>query len=173
MAYYSYYHSPIGKIYLLCRESALAGRWFEGQKYFALSPLAKEAVPDDGGYMPRVKQALDMYFAGENPDMKKLNLAPAGGEFRRIVWELLRRIPYGQTVTYGSLAKKAAQIMGKSSMSAQAVGGAVGHNPISVIVPCHRVLGSDGSLTGYAGGTDKKLWLLRHENPKIDTAIKI
>lgn len=92
-----------------------------------------------------------------------LPLSPQGSEFAKLIWSLLCDIPYGETTTYGALAAKAAEAMGRAHMSAQAVGGAVGHNPISIIIPCHRVLGANGSLTGYAGGLERKLFLLNHE----------
>ena len=106
--------------------------------------------------------------AGERPESGELKLDPGGGEFRRTVWEELCRIPYGSVTTYGALARTVAARLGRASMSAQAVGGAVGHNPISILIPCHRVVGADGSLTGYAGGIDKKLWLLDHEGVETD-----
>ena len=106
---------------------------------------------------------LDRYFAGKRPDPSELPLKPEGSPFRQAVWQLLLEIPYGQVTTYGQLAKKMAELMGRQSMSAQAVGGAVGHNLISIIIPCHRVVGTDGSLTGYAGGLEKKIRLLELE----------
>ena len=102
---------------------------------------------------------LDRYFAGENPDIEGTPLAPCGSSFRQMVWQILCGIPAGQTMTYGQIAKKIAEKTGKTTMSAQAVGGAVGHNPISIIIPCHRVVGTNGSFTGYAGGIDKKMAL--------------
>lgn len=109
------------------------------------------------------KDWLEAYFAGERPDASQLALAPAGSPFRQAVWRMLREIPYGATTTYGEIARKMAALTGKPGMAAQAVGGAVGHNPISLIIPCHRVIGAGGSLTGYAGGLAQKVWLLRHE----------
>ena len=125
------------------------------------------------------KQWLDQYFAGEAPAIADLPLAPIGSEFRQAVWKILEEIPYGQVVTYGQIAEKMALDMGRSTMSSQAVGGAVGHNPISIIIPCHRVVGSDGSLTGYAGGLPNKIKLLTLEGvdmtdlyvPKQGTAL--
>ena len=106
---------------------------------------------------------LDIYFSGQKPDfLPKLHLI--GTDFQREVWDILLEIPYGQTVTYGEIARKIADKRGLKTMSAQAVGGAVGHNRVSVIVPCHRVIGSDGSLTGYAGGIERKIKLLEIEN---------
>lgn len=109
------------------------------------------------------KNWLDRYFAKQKPDIKELPLAPIGNEFRQAVWKILCEIPYGEVTTYGEIAKKIAKIMNKSAMSAQAVGGAVGKNPVSIIIPCHRVVGTNGSLTGYAGGIDIKVKLLEHE----------
>ena len=125
------------------------------------------------------KRWLDRYFAGKKPEISELPLAPMGSAFQQGVWELLCEIPYGQVTTYGEIAKKMAARMGKSSMSGQAVGGAVGHNPISIIIPCPRVVGANGSLTGYAGGIKKKVKLLEHEGvdlqkffiPKEGTAL--
>lgn len=162
--YYSVtYDSPVGKLYIVSDEASLVGLWLEGQKYFkaGLKELPIENV--DLPVLKAVKLWLDHYFAGKRPAISALSLNPQGSEFRKVVWNLLCEIPYGQTTTYGEIAKEAARRMGKESMSAQAAGGAVGHNPISIIIPCHRVLGSDGSLTGYAGGLDKKLKLLQHE----------
>lgn len=123
----------------------------------------EEKEEPDTGILPRTKEWLDRYFAGKRPAISELALAPAGSEFRRAVWKILCEIPYGEVTTYGEIARKIAKQLGMESMSAQAVGGAVGHNPISIIIPCHRVVGSDGSLTGYAGGLEKKLWLLTLE----------
>ena len=160
MYFQTSYSSPIGEITLAGNGENLTGLWFVGQKYYPTFSMAQD---DSLAVFSEIKRWLDAYFAGERPDPNALPLAPAGSGFRQPVWELLLRIPYGQTTTYGALAKEAAKRLGLASMSAQAVGGAVGHNPISVIIPCHRVLGADGSLTGYAGGVDKKRWLLTHE----------
>ena len=113
------------------------------------------------------KKWLDDYFDGEQPAITELPLAPKGSEFRQAVWRLLQEIPYGQVITYGEIAKKIAAEMGRVSMSSQAVGGAVGHNPISIIIPCHRVVGSNGSLTGYAGGLANKIKLLTLETVEM------
>jgi len=126
-----------------------------------------------------VKKWLDRYFTGEQPDISELPLAPIGGEFRQGVWKILCEIPYGKVITYGDIAKRIAMKMGKESMSSQAVGGAVGHNPISIIIPCHRVVGSNGSLTGFSGGVGMKVKLLELESvdmrglfiPKKGTAL--
>ena len=168
MVYTTHYQSPLGALLLAARGDALAGLWLEGQKYF-LGSLKEPAEPMEGH--PVLLQAgdwLSRYFAGKRPDSGELKLDPGGGEFRRTVWEELCRIPYGSVTTYGALARTVAARLGRASMSAQAVGGAVGHNPISILIPCHRVVGADGSLTGYAGGIDKKLWLLDHEGVETD-----
>ena len=114
-----------------------------------------------------MKSWLDRYFAGRKPDISELSLAPAGSEFRQEVWRILCEIPYGEVVTYGSIAKRMAEKMGRETMSSQAVGGAVSHNPISIIIPCHRVAGADGSLTGYAGGIQTKVKLLELEGADL------
>ena len=162
MTYTMHYDSPLGKILLAADEEGMTGVWFEAQRYFA----AKLPPENDEGTMPVLGDAcrwLDVYFSGREPDFTpKLHLI--GSDFRQAVWALLLQIPYGQTTTYGALAKQLAEINGGKRGSAQAVGGAVGHNPVSIIVPCHRVVGSDGSLTGYAGGIEKKIRLLTLEN---------
>lgn len=156
------YDSPVGLLTLAAADDGLKGLWIEGQKYFAGTLDA----PMKEGSNPHLEAAcawLDSYFAGESPSLDSLTLAPIGSEFRQVVWQLLLSIPYGEVRTYGQLAQEAARRLGRERMSAQATGGAVGHNPISIIIPCHRVVGADGSLTGYAGGLDKKRALLEHE----------
>lgn len=136
------------------------------RKECGMDEYEKEYSVDDKMAIENLKKAvkwIERYFDGEQPEIKELVLAPKGSEFRQIVWKNLCEIPYGKVATYGELAKKVAVQMGKERMSAQAVGGAVGHNPISVIIPCHRVVGADGSLTGYAGGIEKKRMLLEME----------
>lgn len=160
MLFSTTYDSPLGRIVLASDGEALTGLWFAGQKYFPTAPMERR---DGLSVLNAARLWLDAYFAGAHPDAGALPLAPAGSDFRLLVWRLLLKIPYGQTTTYGALAEQAAQALGLTSMSAQAVGGAVGHNPISIVIPCHRVLGADGSLTGYAGGVEKKRWLLAHE----------
>lgn len=167
MIHTTYYNSPLGPLYLAGEGEALVGAWFEGQKYFARTLPAQREERET----PALKQTrdwLDQYFAGERPAIDKLPLAPKGSPFRQVIWQLLTEIPCGQVTTYGQLGKEAARRLGKETMSAQAVGGAVGHNPISVIIPCHRVVGSDGSLTGYAGGLDIKIALLEHEGVDME-----
>lgn len=155
------YDSPIGKLTLAGDGDSLIGLWMQGQKYFGRTLVGKP----DSVRLPVFERAaawLDRYFAGEAPEID-FPLAPQGREFSELVWKALVEIPYGQTTTYGAIAKKLAERLGRGMVAARAVGGAVGHNPISIIIPCHRVLGADGSLTGFAGGVDKKEWLLRHE----------
>lgn len=135
--------------------------WFEGQKYFALY-LDKEHEEKELPVFEEAKRWLDIYFSGKNPDFQ-VPLHFTGTDFQNEVWEILYAIPYGQTTTYGEIAAQLAKKRGLPRMSAQAVGGAVGHNEISIIVPCHRVVGASGSLTGYAGGIEKKIELLRLE----------
>ena len=166
MQYISHYRSPIGDILLAADSIGLTGLWFEGQKYFARC-LDKEHEENEISLFPIVKHWLDIYFSGEEPGFS-VPLHFTGMAFQNEVWEILRSIPYGQTMTYGDIARQLAQKRGLAHMSAQAVGGAVGHNPVSIIVPCHRVIGANGSLTGYAGGIEKKLRLLVLEG--IDTS---
>lgn len=161
MMYTLHYDSPLGGILLAADEVGLTGLWFEGQKYFARTLDAVHQEQENAA-LSSAKHWLDIYFSGQEPDFTPL-LHPIGSPFRQEVWELLRQIPYGQTTTYGALAEKLAAKRGLSRMSAQAVGGAVGHNEISIIIPCHRVVGTNGGLTGYAGGIDKKVKLLTLE----------
>lgn len=156
------YASPLGSLLLAAEKEALTGLWLPGQKYYAAG-LPEDAAEDPSHpILQTAADWLDAYFAGEKPEAQALKIAPRGSEFQRLVWELLRDIPYGETTTYGTLAAKAETRLGRKT-AARAVGAAVGRNPISIIIPCHRVLGADRSLTGYAGGLDKKEWLLRHE----------
>lgn len=166
MQYISHYQSPMGDILLAADETGLTGLWFEGQKYFALY-LDQEHTERELPVFDQAKKWLDIYFTGREPDFK-VPLHFIGTEFQNQVWELLYAIPYGQTTTYGEIAKQLAAKRGLARMSAQAVGGAVGRNEISIIVPCHRVVGANGSLTGYAGGIDKKIALLKLEGALKD-----
>ena len=157
--------------------TGLRGLWFDGQKYFARD-LSAERIEQNTPALTEAKRWLDIYFAGKEPDFLP-PLHPAGSAFRQSVLEILLKTPYGQTITYGDIARQLAARRGLANMSAQAVGGAVGHNEISVIIPCHRVVGANGSLTGYAGGIDKKIKLLELERadmtqlfvPKKGTAL--
>lgn len=160
MEYTHPYDSPLGAITLASDGEALTGLWFSGQRYFA-STLAEEHKERDLPVFEQTAAWLDLYFSGKRPDFTP-PLRPRGSLFRRAVWELLLAIPRGETTTYGQLAAALEARTGRR-VSARAVGGAVAHNPISLIIPCHRVLGADGSLTGYAGGTERKLRLLRLE----------
>ena len=168
MYYKTTYESPIGGLTLASNEDYLVGVWTENQKYFGATLLEEPAEKADLPLFDTVRLWLDRYFAGEKPAISQLPMAPIGSEFRQTVWGILCQIPYGETATYGEIAKEAAQRLGRPRMSAQAVGGAVGHNPISIIIPCHRVVGSNGSLTGYAGGIGKKVWLLSHEGVEMN-----
>lgn len=161
MQFISHYQSPLGTMTLACDEAGLVGVWFDAQKYFG-STLAAGAIE---GTTPILSDAvcwLDDYFRGVRPNYIP-NLSLKGSNFRLKVWSFLQEIPYGQTTTYKALAEKVARSERKMQMSAQAIGGAVGHNPVSIIVPCHRVVATDGSLTGYAGGLERKAALLRLE----------
>ena len=177
MTFIQHYDSPLGGILLVADEIGLTGLWFDGQKYFARD-LSAERVEQNTPALSEAKRWLDIYFTGREPDFTP-PLHPIGSAIRRDVWEMLLQIPYGQTITYGGIARQLAAKRGLPRLSAQAVGGAVGHNEISVIIPCHRVVGTNGSLTGYAGGIDKKVKLLELERtdmtglfvPKKGTAL--
>ena len=172
-----HYDSPLGGILLAADEIGLTGLWFDGQKYYA-DRLPAARTEQETPVLAETKRWLDRYFSGREPDFLP-PLHPAGSAFQQAVWALLLQIPYGQTVTYGELARQLAEKQGRPRMSAQAVGGAVGHNKISIIIPCHRVVGTGGSLTGYAGGIDRKVKLLALEQadmtrffvPKTGTAL--
>ena len=161
MLYTSCYSSPLGQLLLAGDEAGLTGLWFEGQKYYPHSlPPACEArgLP----LFEAARRWLDQYFAGREPDIA-VPLHFTGTAFQNEVWALLCEIPYGRTATYGEIAARLAAKRGVPHLSAQAVGGAVGRNKISLLVPCHRVIGANGSLTGYAGGLDRKARLLALE----------
>lgn len=189
MIYKTHYDSPLGGMLLSADDKGLTGVWFDGQKYYARgqtdsepeagaaicnTPCEEELAP----LLADAKRWLDIYFAGKEPDFD-LPLNPTGTDFQKRVWRILCMIPYGKTMTYGQIAAQIATERGIARMSAQAVGGAVGHNPLSIIVPCHRVVGTNGSLTGYAGGIDRKIKLLTLEGinmsaffvPKKGTAL--
>ena len=162
MVYTCTYKSLLGDMLLSADETGLTGVWFEGQKYFA-NTLPAERVSRETKILTEAKKWLDVYFSGKEPKFIP-PLHPAGSAFRQAVWQILLQIPYGETITYGEIARQMAKINNTPHMSAQAVGGAVGHNEISIIIPCHRVVGRNGSLTGYAGGIDKKISLLKLEH---------
>ena len=162
MKYIWKYDSPIGKILMAADRDGLTELWFENQKYF-VSQLKKEEYAEKNlPVFERTIQWLDIYFDGGIPEFTP-QLHQEGTTFQKMVWEILQQIPYGETVTYKEIACQIAKQRGIAQMSAQAVGGAVGHNTIAIIVPCHRVIGSNGKLTGYAGGLEKKAYLLSLE----------
>lgn len=161
--YYSIYMSPVGQLTIASDGENVIGLWIEGQKYFGRTLSSEKILAKDMAVLKQTVDWLERYFAGEKPLPSELPLVPEGSEFRQAVWDILCEIPYGEVITYGDIAKKITAMKGVDTMSAQAVGGAVGHNPISIIIPCHRVVGSNGSLTGYAGGMERKQWLLAHE----------
>lgn len=156
--YMDTYESPVGKITMTSDGEALKGLWIEGQHYYADS-LKEPPVERKLPIFEQTRTWLGDYFAGREPGVLP-PMDPEGSEFRRRVWELLVEIPYGETRTYSDIAKQLAKERGLVKMAAQAVGGAVGHNPISILIPCHRVVGKDGSLVGYGGGLEKKVTLL-------------
>ena len=177
MVYIQRYASPVGDMLLAADEIGLTGVWFDGEKFFA-DNLPPEHEEKETPTLAAARRWLDIYFTGKKPDFTP-PLHPVGSPFRLKVWDILLRIPYGQTVTYGWIARELAAREGLARMSAQAVGGAVGHNEISIFIPCHRVVGTSGSLTGYAGGLDRKIALLKTEHvdmsrffvPKKGTAL--
>ena len=162
MQYTARYESPLGVLLLASNGAALTGLWFEGQKHSGAATASPEQAVGALPVFAAARRWLDIYFGGTAPDFMP-PLAPEGTAFRRTVWQALAAIPYGKTMTYGAVAAVVAKEMGRDAMSARAVGGAVGHNPISIIVPCHRVVGAGGNLTGYAAGIEKKAGLLRLE----------
>lgn len=164
----AHYNSPLGDILLASKDNKLIGLWIEGQKYFLSSIKEEIQENSNDGVLLATKSWLDRYFNGQKPNIDELNLSPIGSDFRQAVWKILCKIPYGETITYNDIAKEIARQRKIKKMSAQAIGGAVGHNPISIIIPCHRVVGTNGNLTGYAGGIEKKIWLLRHEHVNME-----
>ena len=162
MMYTLHYDSPLGGILLAADDVGLTGLWFDGELYFA-EGLDLGHTAQKTPILQQAERWLKVYFSGREPGFTP-PLHPMGSSFRQAVWELLLQIPYGQTTTYGALAKQLAKKQGRPRMSAQAVGGAVGHNRIAILIPCHRVVGTNGSLTGYAGGVEKKMRLLTLEN---------
>jgi len=156
--YTAQYKTPLGGMTMASNGESLVGLWFDGQKYFGAGIDREHEEREDLAVFEETRRWLDVYFEGREPGFMP-PIALRGSGFRRWVWEILMEIPYGQTMTYGEIAQR----IGGNNMSAQAVGGAVGHNPISLIVPCHRVVGVGGKLTGYAGGMDRKVRLLQME----------
>ncbi len=167
MYYYGEYDSPVGKLTIASNGASVCGLWLEGQKYHGGTVPEEMVRNDEASGFAELRVWLDAYFAGERPDPASVPMAPIGSEFRQAVWRKLLEIPYGELTTYGAIAQALKEERGKAS--ALAVGGAVGHNPISIIIPCHRVVGSDGSLTGYAGGIARKAWLLEHEGVDMES----
>lgn len=161
MQYTARYKSPLGDILLASDDAGLTGLWFEGQRYFALH-LASDHIEKETDILMQAKKWLDIYFSGQDPDFIP-PLHVEGTSFHREVCEIMLSIPYGKTVTYGEIAQTIASRRGIRKMSARAVGGAVGHNEISIIIPCHRVVGANGNLTGYGGGISRKVRLLELE----------
>ena len=167
MIYTSYYNSPVGKLLLASKNNKLIGVWIENQKYYLSNLKEKMQKKDDEEILIKAKNWLDRYFENKNPHISELDIEPIGTDFSKKVWTILCTIPYGKVITYGEIARKISKAMNKDKMSAQAVGNAVAHNPISIIIPCHRVIGANGNLTGYAGGLDIKMRLLKHEGVDI------
>lgn len=165
MEYIYHYKSPLGGITVASNGKAITGLWFDGQKYFA-DTLDKNHKESQLPVFEQAKEWLDIYFSGKSPDFTP-PICMKTTEFRKSVWKIMLEIPYGKTTTYGEIAKKTAENKGLAKMSAQAVGNAVGHNAISIIIPCHRVIGANGKLTGYAGGLDKKIKLLELEKANL------
>ncbi|MDR1676407.1 MAG: methylated-DNA--[protein]-cysteine S-methyltransferase, partial [Tannerella sp.] len=165
MEYIHWIKSPAGILTVSSDGTNLSGLWIEGQKHFAKT-LEKEVVEQNLPVFDAVRTWLDIYFSGKEPDFT-LPLRPKGSPFQKSVWNLLCKIPYGQTATYGEIAKQLERENEGKQASARAAGGAVSHNPISIIVPCHRVIGKSGSLTGYAGGLDVKIHLLQLEGVQL------
>ena len=165
MHYTNHYASPIGNILLASDDQGLTGLWFEGQKYDTVG-LDKKHEEKNLPIFDEARRWLDIYFSGQEPDfMPALHMI--GTPFQIEIWKILCQIPYRNTMTYGEIAQRIAKQRGLSQMSAQAVGSAVGHNKISIIIPCHRVVGTNGSLTGYAGGIHKKVKLLTLERADL------
>ncbi len=168
MYYKMIYKSEIGNITLIASKNGLAYLFFDGQKYVE-QLLTKEEIVEDEEFpiLVKVKKWLDDYFNHLIPNSKDIPIELLGSQFQKEVWLILMQVPYGKTITYTDIAKAIAQKYGTQKMSAQAVGGAIAHNKIAILIPCHRVIGKNGSLTGYAGGLDKKLFLLHHEGINI------
>ena len=161
--YYCTYKSKIGLLYLISDGLHLCGCYLDGQKYFP-DEINKYLFDEELEVFNLAKSWLDSYFKNEKPNLKNIPIKMIGTDFRKNIWSLLKDIPYGEVVTYKYLSKKIAELQGINGMSSQAVGGAVGHNPFLIFIPCHRVIGTDGSLTGYAAGLENKRFLLNFES---------
>ena len=166
MQYTCHYQSPLGDILLASDDIGVTGLWFDGQKYYAYN-MVPPVEEKETAALIEAKRWLDVYFSGKEPDFQP-PIHFVGTPFQCEVWEILQTIPYGRTITYGQIARRLAEKRGLPHFSSQAVGGAVGRNHISLIVPCHRVVGADGSLTGYAGGVKRKVALLELEHTDMD-----
>ena len=158
--YYAQYDSPVGKLFLTCQDTGLTGIWYDKE-------LPAHGNREDHPLLEQTKLWLDSYFRSEK-SAAGIPMALQGTDFQKRVWKILMTIPWGETRTYGEIAREMAELSGKKSMSAQAVGQAVGRNPVNILIPCHRVVGAGGKLTGYAGGLERKTWLLRHEGRQIE-----
>lgn len=178
MIYTTSHQSVLGEIRLASKDHKLIGLWFLGQtihlpKFHTESTNTKSItqriqVKHDDVVLLHTKQWLQQYFAKKNPSINELPLNPHGSAFGKLVWNLITQIPYGEVCSYGELAKEVAKQTHKNAMSAQAIGGALKRNPIAIIIPCHRVIGTNKKLTGYAGGIDKKTMLLEHEQSDLE-----
>lgn len=166
MTYYDQIESPVGLLTVVSDGTSVTRLWIEGQKY-SETEMREISKNPDLAVFKQVKEWMDCYFSGKDPGFLP-PMAPAGGEFRQSVWNILREIPYGHLITYGDIARQIAEQRRTGRMSAQAVGGAVGHNPISILIPCHRVVGTHGNLTGYSGGLPIKVKLLELEHVSMD-----
>ena len=163
----SYYNSNLGKIIIVADNRYIYGLYFDNQKYLPEN-LEKLEINNNSPIIKQVKLWLEEYFNGKKPNLENLPIKLIGSEFKMLVWSVLKTIPYGKTITYGEIAKTLAKKTNKEKISARAVGNAVGHNPLSIIIPCHRVIGTNGKITGYAGGIDKKIALLKLEGINVN-----
>ncbi len=167
MVYITNYNSLVGNLLLASKNGYLIGLWIENQKYYFGNIKEKIIKKDNLEVFRKTKDWLERYFNGEKPTIHELKLNPKGTKFQKQVWQALEEIPYGKVTTYKEIAIKVATKMKKDKMSSQAVGNAIARNPIGIIIPCHRVIGTNGKLTGYAGGIEKKEYLLKHEKISI------
>ena len=163
----SYYNSNLGKIIIVADSRYIYGLYFDNQKYLPEN-LEKLEINNNSPIIKQVKLWLEEYFNGKKPNLENLPIKLIGSEFKMLVWSVLKTIPYGKTITYGEIAKTLARKTNKEKISARAVGNAVGHNSLSIIIPCHRVIGANGKITGYAGGIDKKIALLKLEGINVN-----